>query len=165
MDLEGRLKRPWVHEMRTSWKRNHQTGKRRPCIVDLNEVTFIDKSGMRLLYMLAREGAQFTASGIYTKHIIEQLKARRKSNLSNVLSILFVAWLSILLSVLTSAPDAKAQNSAINGSVPSGPASEQVVCLTFRDAIMAPKYNLGAIETMENAQIVRDQQLLALRKL
>ena len=78
--LEGRLKRPWVHELRTSWKKNYQTGKRRPCIVDLNEVTFIGKSAMRLLYMLARDGAQFTASGIYTKHIIEQLNARRKSN-------------------------------------------------------------------------------------
>ena len=78
--LEGHLKRPWVRELKTSWKKNYQTGKRRPCIVDLNEVTFIGKSAMRLLYMLARDGAQFTASGIYTKHIIEQLNARRKSN-------------------------------------------------------------------------------------
>src|SRR5690348_9321406 len=163
--LEGRLKQPWVCELKASWRKNYQTGKQRPCIVDLNEVTFIDKSGMRLLHMLMRAGAQFTASGIYTKHIIEQLKARRKSNLSNVLSILFVASLSILLSILTSAPDAKAQNTATNVSVPSGPASDQVVRLTLRDALMALKYNLGAIETVGKAQIARDRQLLALSKL
>jgi hypothetical protein len=56
--------------------------------------------------------------------------------LSNVLSIPFVASISILLAVLTSVPDAKAQNTTINGSVPSGPASDQVVRLTLRDAIM-----------------------------
>jgi|SRR5690242_9425611 ABC-type transporter Mla MlaB component len=89
--LEGRLKQPWVRELKASWRKNYQTGKQRPCIVDLNEVTFIDKSGMRLLHMLMRDGAQFTASGIYTKHVIEQLQARRKSNLSNDLSVLFVA--------------------------------------------------------------------------
>jgi hypothetical protein len=41
--LEGHLKRPWDHGLRTSWERNYQTGKQRPCIVDLNEVTFIDR--------------------------------------------------------------------------------------------------------------------------
>jgi anti-anti-sigma regulatory factor len=125
--LEGRLTQPWVRELRTSWKKNYQTGKQRPCIVDLNEVTFIDKSGMRLLHMLTKDGAQFTASGIYTKHIIEQLKARRKSSLSNVLSLFFVASLSMPLSILTGAPDGNAQNTAINGNVPGGPASDQVV--------------------------------------
>jgi ABC-type transporter Mla MlaB component len=154
--LEGRLKQPWIRELKASWRKNYQTGKRRPCIVDLNEVTFIDKSGMRLLHMLARDGAQFTASGIYTKHIIEHLKAKRKSNLSNVLSILFVASLSMLLSILTNAPDAKPKNTSINRSVPGGPESDQVVRLTLR---------LHAIETGGNAQVVRDQQLLALSKL
>jgi hypothetical protein len=107
--------------------------------------------------MLARDGVQFIASGIYTKHMIEQLGPRGKSDLSDVRGILLVASLSILLSVLTGAPDAKAQNVAINGNVPSGPASDRVLRLTFRDAIMALKYKLGAI--------VRDQRLLALSKL
>jgi ABC-type transporter Mla MlaB component len=163
--LEGRLKQPWVRELKASWRKNYQTGKRRPCIVDLNEVTFIDKSGMRLLYMLARDGAQFTASGIYTKHVIEQLKARRKPNLSNVLSILFVASLSMLLSILTSAPDAKCQNTVINASVPSGPACDQVVRLTLRDALMALKYNLGAIEPGERPRLRGTSNCLRLASL
>jgi hypothetical protein len=43
---------------------------------------------MLLLRMLAREGVQFTLSGIYTNHIIERLNITRKSGLSNILSIL-----------------------------------------------------------------------------
>ena len=74
--LHGRLTGPWVHEFRASWKKNHRTDVERACVVDLNEVTFIDKSGERLLYMLARRGAQFTACGIYTKHILEQITTR-----------------------------------------------------------------------------------------
>jgi anti-anti-sigma regulatory factor len=164
--LYGRLAAPSVRELRTTWKKNHRNDKRGACIVDLNEVTFIDKSGMRLLRMLAREGAQFTASGIYTKHIIEQLNARRKSGLSNLLGGLYAGFLPILLFLLSSAPAAKAQNQPVNGSLPSGPASDQIIRLTLRDAVnMALKYNLGAIESGENAQIARGQRLLALSRL
>jgi hypothetical protein len=74
--LHGRLTEPWVREMRKSWKENHHTDMRRACIVDLSEVTFIDKWGERFLCMLARRGAQFKASGTYTKHILEQINAR-----------------------------------------------------------------------------------------
>ena len=96
--LHGRLVGPWVHELRTCWKVNHRTDAGRTCIVDLNEVTFIDKSGERFLRMLARDGAQFTASGIYTKHVIEHLIDRRKRRLSNqlgcVIGLVLVATLS-----------------------------------------------------------------------
>ena len=74
--LHGRLTDPWVDEFKACWKKNHRTDVARASIVDLNEVTFIDKCGERLLGMLARRGAQFTASGMYTKHILEQVTAR-----------------------------------------------------------------------------------------
>ena len=74
--LHGRLADAWVHELRRCWKKNHRTDVERACVVDLNEVTFIDKSGERLLYMLARGGAQFTACGTYTKHILDQMTSR-----------------------------------------------------------------------------------------
>jgi hypothetical protein len=74
--LHGRLTDPWVHEFRVCWKKNHRRDSRRACIVDLNEVTFIDKCGERLLRILARAGAQFTGSGMYTRHILEQITAR-----------------------------------------------------------------------------------------
>src|SRR5580658_10940949 len=88
--LHGRLVHPWIQEFRACWKKNHCADVRRACIVDLNEVTFIDKSGERFLRLLARNGAQFTASGIYTKHILEQLNVRRKRGFSTLLGFLIV---------------------------------------------------------------------------
>jgi len=74
--LHGRLTGPWVHEFKAYWKKNHRRDVARACIVDLNEITFIDECGQRLLRMLARRRAQFTASGMYTKHILKQITAR-----------------------------------------------------------------------------------------
>jgi outer membrane protein TolC len=49
------------------------------------------------------------------------------------------------------------------GSVPSGPASREVLHLKLRDAInMALRYNLGEIESGENARIARGERLHAL---
>src|SRR5271163_4420238 len=54
-NLHGRLSGPWVDELRACWRVNHRTDAARACIVDLNEVTFIDKSGERLLRILAED--------------------------------------------------------------------------------------------------------------
>lgn len=92
--LHGRLTAPWVHELTACWKKNHRADAGRRCIVDLNEVAFIDKSGERLLRRLARDGAQFTASGTYTKHVLEHLNVRRKRGTSSLLG-----WLIALVFV------------------------------------------------------------------
>jgi hypothetical protein len=82
--LHGRLTDAWVHELRRCWKKHHRTDVRRACIVDLNEVMFIDKCGERLLRMLARDGAEFIASQIYTKHVLDEITAKlRPSNPSS----------------------------------------------------------------------------------
>jgi anti-anti-sigma regulatory factor len=78
--LHGRLTDAWVHELRRCWRKNHRTYVRRACIVDLNEVTFIDKSGERLLCMLARNGVEFIASGIYIKHVLNEITDRLRPN-------------------------------------------------------------------------------------
>ena len=60
------------------------------------------------------------------------------------------------------------QASAQSGlaSVPGGPATNQVLQLTLREAInMAIRYNLGAIESGENMRIVRGERLRALSNL
>jgi outer membrane protein TolC len=58
---------------------------------------------------------------------------------------------------------AASQNTAVMASVPNGTASNEMLRLTLRDAInMALRYNLGAIESGENAQTARGQRLIAL---
>ena len=54
----------------------------------------------------------------------------------------------------------------VTGSVPSGPATNELLHLTLRDAISrALRFNLATIESGENARIARGQRLLALSKL
>ena len=60
------------------------------------------------------------------------------------------------------------QSSASNvkGSVPSGPASNEVVQLTLRDAIkQALRYNLAGIESGEDVRTARGERLVALSRL
>jgi outer membrane protein TolC len=210
--LHGRLTAPWVRELRTCWKRNHGRDKQRACIVDLNEITFIDKSGERLLRAMVRGGAQCIATGVYIKHVLEQLTSKGKrsvlnrfggfflaamiaalaarfgaeciatgvyvkhvferltakgrSSVLNRLTGFFFAAVVAIFALLIGATTANAQNTVVTGSVPSGPASDELVQLTLRDAIkMALRYNLGAIESGQNAQIARGQRLLALSNL
>jgi len=72
--VQGRLVGPWVGELRTTWKRAHRSHDKRACIIDLNDVTFIDKSGERLLRAMCKKGAQLIARGLYVKHVLEQVK-------------------------------------------------------------------------------------------
>ena len=72
----------------------------------------------------------------------------------------------MLLAVLCVATPAAAQYAGVTGSVSSGPASNEVLRLTLRDAVsMALRYNLGAIESAQNARIARGQRLIALSSL
>jgi len=210
--LHGRLTVPWVRVLRACWKQNHRSGKERACIVDLNEISTIDKSGERFLLLLMREGAQCIATGVYIKHVLEKLRAKRKGSIlkrlagflltaviaafavrfgaeciatgvyvkhafeqlttkgkTSVLGRLtgfFFAAVLAVFAVLIGGAAAKAQNTTVQGSVPSGTATDQVVRLTLRDAInMALRYNLGGIESGQNAQIARGQRLIALSNL
>ena len=72
--VQGRLVGPWVSELRTAWKKGHKSQDKRACVVDLNDVTFIDKSGERLLRAMSKKGAQLIAEGLYIKHVLEQVK-------------------------------------------------------------------------------------------
>ena len=74
--LQGRLVGLWVSELRRSWKKTHQTDNHLKCVVDLNEVTCIDKKGEMLLRTMSKQGAQFIATGIYIKHVLQQRCAR-----------------------------------------------------------------------------------------
>ena len=75
--LQGRLVGLWVGELRTSWKEKRRTQSVQRCVIDLNNVTAIDKSGERLLRAMFKKGAELIATGVYTKHILEKVKTRR----------------------------------------------------------------------------------------
>jgi hypothetical protein len=74
--LHGRLVAPWVSELKWCWRRAHRANQRRRCVVNLDEVTFIDKSGERMLRSMSKQGAQFVASGVYVKHVLDRLRGK-----------------------------------------------------------------------------------------
>ena len=76
--LQGRLVAPWVNELKASWRRAHSTIQGRRCIVNLDEVTFIDRSGERILRSMSKQGAQFIARDVYVKHVLDRLKRKSK---------------------------------------------------------------------------------------
>lgn len=69
----GRLTEPWVSELRSTWKNAEAVRRGKDCVVDLNEVTFIDERGEEALLAIAKEGARFVAGGVYTRQVVEHL--------------------------------------------------------------------------------------------
>lgn len=72
--LCGRLAGPWVGELRSSWNQARDRSCDRRHVIDLSDVTSIDDRGEALLGELKDEGAEFEARGVYTKHLLENLR-------------------------------------------------------------------------------------------
>jgi hypothetical protein len=75
--LQGRLTKRSVAELVSNWRASTGKPSTRCRIVDLNEMTSIDKSGEEVLSMMIHDGATFVATGVYTKHLLDQLQARQ----------------------------------------------------------------------------------------
>ena len=84
--LCGRLSGPWVEELRSQWAATTSEPKPGRRIIDLSEVTFIDESGEGLLGAMGREGAEFVATGVDTKHILQNLNTGGKRPLRRCLA-------------------------------------------------------------------------------
>ena len=74
--LQGRLTKECVAELISNWRAARSRPLAGNRIVDLNEITVIDKSGEEVLSMMIGEGAKFVATGLYTKHLLEALYER-----------------------------------------------------------------------------------------
>jgi outer membrane protein TolC len=93
----------------------------------------------------------------------KQILARRHFEVARVLPRSILVFAFLWLMVWVSAAGQTSQPSANFGSIPGGTASKEVLRLTLRDAItMAIRYNLGQIESSENARIARGQRLRAM---
>lgn len=74
--LQGRLVGPWVAELESTWKQSRSWRDGRKCVVDLSEVTLIDKRGEKILKIMRKAGAELIASGVYTKSIVDGIDSR-----------------------------------------------------------------------------------------
>jgi anti-anti-sigma regulatory factor len=74
--LCGQLAGPWVAELRSNWDQVRDGSRGRRYVIDLSDVTLIDESGQALLGELRDQGAEFVARGVYTRHLLEDLKCK-----------------------------------------------------------------------------------------
>jgi ABC-type transporter Mla MlaB component len=74
--LQGQLTSSSVSELVENWKRSCERTSEEKRLVDLSEVTSIDKSGEHALLMMIHNGAMFVATGLYTRHLLANLGAR-----------------------------------------------------------------------------------------
>jgi hypothetical protein len=79
--LCGQLTGPWLAELRSNWDQVRDRSRGRRYVIDLSDVTLIDESAERLLGELKDEGAEFVAKGVYTKHLLENLKSAERQPL------------------------------------------------------------------------------------
>ena len=76
--MQGQLVGQWAAELKSSWREAHQAEDTRRCIVELIEVTSIDRNGEAVLAEMMGAGAQFIASDVYTKHLLRNLRSELK---------------------------------------------------------------------------------------
>jgi hypothetical protein len=72
--LQGQLVGQWATELRSTWRKAHAVGDTRKCIVELIEVTSIDRNGEEALSEIMSHGGEFIASDVYTKHLLQNLR-------------------------------------------------------------------------------------------
>lgn len=90
----------------------------------------------------------------------------KRARITKVFALSILRYALTLLAMTAWAAAQTSQPSVNFGSVPSGAATSEVLHLTLRDAInRAIRYNLGQIESGENARIARGQRLRALSAL
>jgi hypothetical protein len=76
--LEGQLVGEWAAELRSTWRKAGNAGATKTCIVDLIEVTAIDKSGESVLAEMMSQSAEFISGDVYTEHLLRKLRRELK---------------------------------------------------------------------------------------
>ena len=71
--LQGRMTSSFLGDLTESWRVSQDRRPTQNRVVDLDEVTCIDKDGEQVLLTMIKDGAIFVASGLYTKHLLESL--------------------------------------------------------------------------------------------
>ena len=79
--LCGQLAGPWVQELRSCWEHARGIAAGSASLVDLSDVTFIDEEGEKLLSEMRTAGVEFVATGVETRHLLENLKGRGEKSL------------------------------------------------------------------------------------
>src|SRR5437868_4631178 len=73
--LQGQLVGQWAVVLQSTWREARHTHDTQKCIVELMEVTSIDKHGEAVLAEIMSEGVDFIATDVYTKHLLANMRS------------------------------------------------------------------------------------------
>jgi hypothetical protein len=76
--LQGLLVGQWAAELLSTWRGARQAGDTRSRIVDLTEVSSIDRDGEAVLAEIMGQGAEFIAGDVYTRYLLRNLRSKLK---------------------------------------------------------------------------------------
>ena len=77
--LQGQLTGEFASELSANWQISLDHCSERLRLVDLNEVTLIDRCGEAVLLQMIHQHAKFVANGLYTRHLLQELQARSEA--------------------------------------------------------------------------------------
>jgi hypothetical protein len=81
--LQGQLVDQWATELESTWREARAIVAKRRCIVDLIEVTSIDRNGEAILEEIMSQGAEFISGDVYTEHLLRNLRHKVKRSRVN----------------------------------------------------------------------------------
>ncbi len=71
---------PWIAELERSWSEARMSIGSDSIVVDMKDVTVISQHGENILFRMMADGAELNCCrGIFTKHVLQQLKQRCKA--------------------------------------------------------------------------------------
>jgi hypothetical protein len=76
--LQGLLVGRWAIELKSTWRKASLAEDTRRRIVELTDVSSIDRNGEAVLAEIMGQGAEFIASDVYTKYLLRGLRSELK---------------------------------------------------------------------------------------
>jgi len=71
--LEGTLVHPWTAEVEKAWRGVASGDSDRKPIIDLQNVTAINRDGEETLYKLMSQGSRFRCVDVFTKDVLKRV--------------------------------------------------------------------------------------------
>lgn len=76
--LEGRLAGPWVAALADAYESARQQRPGAAAVIDLADVSFIDRAGQDLLTVMCQAGARLVGTGCLTASLVESISKRAR---------------------------------------------------------------------------------------
>ena len=82
--VEGKLREPWIEELRATWRNASRDLDGRKLVIYLNSLTVISREGEDAIFDLMKQGARFSSGGICTRYVLSRLAQRCRRSVAAI---------------------------------------------------------------------------------